>query len=268
MKWSVAPALIVAALGALSVAAVARAAHAAVGDAGEGELLGGPDQPNYGLPPTRSAPVKRAAPVGTPMVKPSAPRPMVKPAPSRQAQAATPKPARAAQTAVRRTPPTPPPLTAQVTPPAPWRSPVATREMPQVAAPEMPPEEEAVDVASNNEEQRADQPDIAVGDRTHAPPARERSYAERAPETNDDVSERDFARAEQAINLGLQRGAIGRREAQWLYGELDDIAAMRQDFMRGGNIGQEERSELADRFAALRERIDGAGDTRWRGRRY
>jgi hypothetical protein len=38
--------------------------------------------------------------------------------------------------------------------------------------------------------------------------------------------------------------------------------------MRGGNIGQEERSELADRFAALRERIDGAGDTRWRGRRY
>lgn len=138
--------------------------------------------------------------------------------------------------------------------------------MPQVASPEIPPEEEEMDVASDTQDHGADLPEIANEDRPAEPPIRERAYAD--PESALNVTEQDFARAEQAIERGVQRGSIGRREAQYLFDELDDIAAMRQDFLRGGTIGDEERGELADRFDALRDRINGAGDTRWRGRRY
>lgn len=62
------------------------------------------------------------------------------------------------------------------------------------------------------------------------------------------------------IDAAVQDGSIGRREADQMRREYDDIVRLEAQYAADGNVSREQRGDLRARYRALVQRVDGRGD--------
>ena len=87
--------------------------------------------------------------------------------------------------------------------------------------------------------------------------------SEQTLERDWDQGQRPFERRrdqlDARIDAALREGSIGRREADDLRGEYDDIVRLEAQYSADGNVSPQQRSDLRARYRALAQRVDGPG---------
>ena len=71
---------------------------------------------------------------------------------------------------------------------------------------------------------------------------------------------------ESRIDAAVRDGSLGRREADDMRREYDDIVRLEAQYSAAGGMSQQERSDLRMRYRALSQRVDGQGYGQGSGR--